>query len=158
MSAGNRAIWIDKECELVTFLDIRKEAKADIVCDSTKLPRSVRGPYDLVVFDPPHVNFGKNGRMASRYGHFTTEQIRDTIIGTAKEAHRVTRKEALMAFKWNDHDQKLDKVLAMMDEYWRPLFGQHLKNRGGKDARSQSFWVMLLRRNLKTRRPRGNRQ
>lgn len=25
-----------------------------------------------------------------------------------------------MAFKWNDHDQKLDKVLTMMDEYWRP--------------------------------------
>lgn len=146
MSAGNRAIWLEKDCELATFIDIRPEAKADVVCDSRSLPGEIVGPFDLVVFDPPHVNFGKNGHMAKRYGHFTTETIRDTIAQTAKEAHRVTRAEALMAFKWNDHDQKLDKVLAMMGDFWRPLFGQHLKNRGGADAKSQSFWVMLLRK------------
>lgn len=146
MSAGNRAVWIDKDCELATFLDCRETAKADFFCDSRDIPQEVGTDFDLIVFDPPHVNFGRNGLMSEKYGHHTTEEIRDIIRQSAREAHRVSRPEALMAFKWNDHDQKLDRVLGMMDEYWRPLFGHHMKNRGGADAKSQTYWVMLLRR------------
>lgn len=148
LSAGNRAIWLDKNNELATFIDIRPEVEPDVVCDSRSLPENIVGPFDLVVFDPPHVNFGVNGNMSKRYGHFNTETILDTIEKTSREAHRVTRSDALMAFKWNDHDQKLDKVLNLMSDFWRPLFGQHLKNRGGADAKSQSFWVLLLRKEV----------
>jgi hypothetical protein len=148
MSAGNRAIWIEKDCELVTFLDCRPEAKADFICDTRSIPDEVGKDFDLIVFDPPHVNFGKNAKFSKAYGHHTTEEIRDIVKGSGREAHRVSRRDALMAFKWNDHDQRLDKVLALMNDYWRPLFGHHLKNRGGSDAKSQSFWVMLLRRDI----------
>lgn len=146
LSAGNRAIWINKDLDFVTFLDKRPEAKADHYCDTRAIPDEVGKDYDLVVFDPPHVNSGKNGNMTKLYGHFTAAEIRDIVAGTASEAHRITKSNALMAFKWNDHDQKLDKMLALMDAYWIPLFGHHMRNRGGVAARSQSFWVMLLRR------------
>lgn len=148
ISAGHRAIWLDKDCDLVTFLDRRPEAQAHFFADSRAIPAEVGTDFDLIVFDPPHVNMGAKSEMAKRYGHATLAEIRSTIEGSGAETHRVTRPGALMAFKWNDHDLKLDTVLGLMAKYWRPLFGQHLKNRGGAAARSQSFWVMLLRRDL----------
>lgn len=145
LSAGNRAMWFDKENPIATFLDKRESVKPTFVCDTTKIPPEVGVDFDLVVFDPPHVNVGANSHMAKRYGHSTTKQILETVKGSAAEAHRVSRSEALMAFKWNDHSIKLDRVLDLMKPFWIPLFGSHMKNRGGSDARSQSFWVMLRR-------------
>ena len=113
LSAGNRAIWFDKNYRDATYLDIREEVKPDIVGDSTHT-NFPDGSFDLVVFDPPHVNCGVNSQMGKTYGHFTTERIREIIRGTSKEAWRITKEDALMAFKWNDHDQKLNKVLALM--------------------------------------------
>jgi hypothetical protein len=146
MSAGGRAIWIEKDLDFVTFLDRRPEMEPDFVCDTRAIPEEVGGGYDLVVFDPPHVNCGANGHMAKYYGHHTAAEIRDIVSGSSKEAHRVSRSGALMAFKWNDHDMKLDRMLDLMRPFWRPLFGHHMRNRGGSDAKSQSYWVMLLRR------------
>jgi hypothetical protein len=143
ISAGNRAVWYNKNHPLAVFIDIRPEVKPDFVMDSTDLKDFFDGMFDLIVFDPPHVNFGKFGKFGNfskSYGHFTTEQIRNIIKGSGKEAHRVAKKNALMAFKWNNHDQKLDKVLAMMPN-WEPLFG-HLTKDG---PRSQTYWVMLRR-------------
>lgn len=145
MSAGNRAMWLDKNNPLVTFLDKRPEVKPTFVCDTKNIPDDVGDGFDLVVFDPPHENVGAKSHMAKRYGHSTRSEIIETIKGSAKEAHRVSRENALMAFKWNDHAFKLDKVLELLWPYWTPLFGSHLKNRGGADAKSQSFWVMLRR-------------
>lgn len=143
MSAGKRAMWLDKQNPLVTFLDKRAEVNPTIVCDTTKMPPEVGGDYDLIVFDPPHENCGPNSDMSKRYGHSTRAEIIETIKGSASEAYRVSKPGALMAFKWNDHAFRLDKVLELFKPYWQPLFGSHLKNRGGSDAKSQSFWVML---------------
>lgn len=155
MSAGNRAMWFNKNDSRVVFLDKRESVKPTIVCDTTEIPYFVGEGYDLVVFDPPHENTGANSHMATHYGHSTRAEIIETIKGSGREAHRVTRENALMAFKWNDHAFKLDKVLALMSDYWEPLFGSHLKNRGGADAKSQSFWVMLLR---KSPTPEGEKE
>jgi hypothetical protein len=141
LSAGNRAIWFNKHHPDAYFLDCREKVNPDLVCDTRKIPEQAGSGYDLVVFDPPHVNFGKTSNMARCYGHHTTDDIRDIIAGSAKEAHRVTKDEALMAFKWNDHDQELKDVLALMSNYWEPLFG-HL-TRNGPSAPSQTYWVML---------------
>lgn len=140
MSAGNRAIWFNKTHPCATYIDIRPEVKPDFVVDSTKTGLADES-FDLVVFDPPHVNFGKNARMSKNYGHHTTEQIRQIIKGSGKEAHRVSKPNALMAFKWNNHDQKLPTVLKMMSEYWEPLFGHMTKD----GPRSQTYWTMLRR-------------
>ena len=146
LSAGNRAIWINKDLEFVTYLDKRPEAKADFICDTRDIPEFVGKDFDLIVFDPPHVNVGKNGRMAARYGHSTTKEIKETIKESAAQAHKISKENALMAFKWNDHSIKLDTALDLMSDFWMPLFGHHMRNRGGYAARSQSYWVMLLRK------------
>lgn len=141
MSAGNRAIWFNKDHPLAVFIDIRPEVEPTFVMDSTNM-KLASNHFDLVVFDPPHVNFGKNGKMSKNYGHHTTDQIRNIIKGSGKEAHRVTKSNALMAFKWNNHDQKLPTVLKLMSDYWEPLFGHMTKN----GPRSQTYWCMLKRK------------
>lgn len=146
MSAGNRAIWIQKDLDFVTFLDKRPETNPTFICDTKDIPEEVGADFDLVVFDPPHLNAGKNSNTSKSYGHHTTQEIKETVAGSAKESHRVSKPKALMAFKWNDHDISLDLALELMSPFWTPLFGHHMRNRGGSAAKSQSFWVMLLRR------------
>ena len=145
MSAGNRAVWFDKEYRDTTYLDLRPEVEPTIVCDTRHLPEEVGSGYDLIVFDPPHVNFGANAIMSKAYGHHTSEDIRSIVSGSAKEAHRVSRQDALMAFKWNDHDQSFDKILGLMDEWWEPLFGATTTVRTKHS--SMTKWVLLRRRN-----------
>lgn len=144
MTAGNRAMWFDKKYFDCTFLDCRAEVHPDIVCDTREMPSSVGDGYSLVVFDPPHVNFGAKAEMSKTYGWHTTEEIRDIIKRSAEQAYKVTLPDALMAFKWNDHDQKLEKVLALMSEWWEPLFGQKTAQRTAHVC--GTYWVMLRRR------------
>ena len=140
LSAGRRAIWFDKKNPLTTFLDKRPEVEPDFVCNTTDIPEEVGRDFDLLVFDPPHMNCGPGSNMSKTYGHHTYAEILETIEGTAKEAHRVSKAGALMAFKWNDHDVKLPRVLRLMPQ-WTPLFGHLTKDGPG----SKTFWVMLKR-------------
>jgi len=158
MSAGNRAMWFDKENPLVTFLDKRDSVKPTFVCDTKNIPKQAGNNFDLVVFDPPHENVGANGHMSKRYGHSTRAEIIETIKGSGREAHRISRNGALLAFKWNDHAFTLGRVLELMGPYWEPLFGSHMRNRGGASAKTQSFWVLLLRKTLVEAEREGHSQ
>lgn len=143
LSAGKRAIWFNKNHPLAVYVDKRAEVNPTFVADTTALPAVVGCDYDLVVFDPPHMNLGPNSNMSKRYGHHTTAEILTLVEGTAKEANRVTKQNALMALKWNDHDIKLQRVFDLMPQ-WEPLFGQLVKMSGSHDkSRSQTYWVML---------------
>lgn len=144
-------MWFDKDYRDATFVDIRPEVAPSVVADSRELPSQLGQDYDLIVFDPPHDNFGANSHMTKRYGHHTWEQIRDTVKRTAAEAHRVTRPDALMAFKWNTHTHKLGTILALVNDYWEPLFANLTSSRhrhltGGSNALSETYFVMLRRR------------
>ena len=150
MSAGNRAVWIDKKHRDAVYLDVRPEVNPDIVCDTRKLPTEVGEGFGLIVFDPPHLNFGKTSNMSKVYGHHTTEEIKSIVRESAKEAHRVSTKDALMAFKWNDHDMGLMYILSLMSQ-WEPLFGHWTRN--GPSAQSQTYWVMLRRKENETAMP-----
>ena len=141
MTAGNRAVWFNKNHPLATFVDMRPEVSPEIIADSGNLP--MNGLFDLVLFDPPHVNSGANSNTTKSYGHHTAAQIREFVTRAAAEAHRVTRTDALMAFKWNDHDQKLATVLALMATWWEPLFGATTTM--ATKHRSMTQWVMLRR-------------
>ena len=143
LSAGNRAIWWDKKYRDAVFVDIRPEVNPTVVADSRALPADFGG-FDLVVFDPPHVNFSAGAVMSKTYGHHTTEEIRLLIARTGQEAHRVTRPDALMVLKWNDHDQKLERILALLDPFWEPLFGQKVAFRTAHP--SATTWTLLRRR------------
>ena len=69
LSAGNRAIWIQKNLDIVTFLDKRPDVLPDYVCDTRDIPSEVGSEFDLVVSDPPHLNAGKNSNTSKSYGH-----------------------------------------------------------------------------------------
>ena len=141
LTAGNRAVWFNKKHPLAVYIDKRREVNPDIVADTTNLKEVIQdGIFDLVVYDPPHMNTGPNSNMSKCYGYHTTEQILSGIIGSGREAHRVTRTGALMALKWNTHDIKLQRVFELLPN-WEPLFG-HLTKDG---PRSQTYWVMLRR-------------
>lgn len=127
LSAGKRAIWFNKNHPMAVFVDRRKEVKPTIVADSRKLPKKVGDNFDLIVFDPPHMNCGPNSNMSRVYGYHTTKEILKTIEHTAKEAHRVSRSGALMALKWNDHDIRLQRVFDLMPQ-GEPLFGHLTKD------------------------------
>lgn len=143
MSAGKRAMWFNKNNSLTTYLDLRSEVEPTVVCDTRHIPDKVGTGFNLVVFDPPHVNFGANAEMTKQYGHHTSSDIRDIIKGSAAEAWKVSTEQALMAFKWNDHDQKLEKVLKLMEPWWIPLFGQLVAQK--TRHASSTYWTMLLR-------------
>lgn len=140
MSAGNRAVWFDKNHPMATYLDQRESVNPDYVCDTKNIPDCVGKDFDLIVFDPPHMNCGPNSKMSKTYGYHKTKDILETISGSGKEAYRVSKKNALMALKWNTHDIKLEKVFKLLPD-WEPLFG-HLTKDG---PRSQTYWVMLRR-------------
>ena len=144
LSAGNRAVWFDKNYPGATYVDIRPDVNPSVVVDSRALGEAVGSGYDLIVFDPPHVNFSAGAEMSKTYGHHTTAQIRELIVASSREAHRVSRADALMAFKWNDHDQKLATVLALLSPWWEPLVGHKVAMRT-KHA-SATTWALLRRK------------
>lgn len=146
LSAGNRAVWFDRQYRDATYVDVRPEVEPDVVADATALPAEIGDGYTLVVFDPPHKNNGASGNMVRNYGHWTADDIRRIVVGTAKEAHRITAPDALMAFKWNDHTRKVHSVLAWMSPWWEPMFGHGA--RGQQRHASMTHWVMLRRRDL----------
>lgn len=144
ISAGRRAVWFDKNHRDAIYVDIRPEVLPSIVADARALPAEVGEDFDLIVFDPPHKNNAASGKMAHNYGHWTAEQIRDIVTGSAREAHRIAKDDALMAFKWNDHTRKLTSVLAWISPWWEPLFGHGVS--GQQRHGSMTSWVMLRRR------------
>jgi hypothetical protein len=143
LSAGHRHIWFDKQNPLVTFLDRRAEVKPDFVCDTRQIPAEVGRDFDLVIFDPPHENLGANSRMTSSYGHSTREDIFSTVIGTGKEALRVTKENGLMALKWNDCAISHERVFSML-EGWEPLIAHGLRMPGRH--RTQTYWALLRKK------------
>lgn len=138
LSAGNRAVWFDKTYAGAVYVDIRSTVKPSVVADSRNLP--FNGPFDLVLFDPPHKNNGAESGMTRSYGHWTAEQITSIVRDTAKEAYRVASKNALMAFKWAEHTRTLANVLALLAPWWVPLFGH-----GVSHQQKGTSWVMLRR-------------
>ncbi len=141
-------MWVNKDNPLVTFLDIHPEVKPTFVCDTRNIPAEVGYGFNLIVFDPPHDNFGANSQMSQRYGHHTGPEISDIIKGSAAEAHRIAAPDALMAFKWNDRAKKLETVLDLLAPFWKPLCGQIVGQRPRRlnaEKYSSSYWVLLLK-------------
>lgn len=149
LSAGRRAVWFNKNHPLAIYLDKRAEVNPTIVCNTNEIPPEVGTGFNLICWDPPHLNCGKNSDMSKRYGHHTTEEIIKLLKRTGKEAHRISARDALMALKWNNHDIKIPTVFRLLEPNWEPLFGHLTKN----GPRSQTYWIMLRRLGMPD--PRG---
>ena len=102
----------------LSLLTLREEVGPSVVADSRVLPFS-DGVFDLVAFDPPHVNVGANSHMTKQYGHHKHEEIRGIVSSCAQEASRLTGANGLMTFKGNDAGQGCGKMLGLMRPRWR---------------------------------------
>ncbi len=141
-TSGNRSIWFNKNNPIVTFMDIRPEVKPDVLMDCTNI-NYVGEIYDLIVFDPPHCSMSKNnkGKFGKLYGTFRAGEIRDLVKGAFKEFHRILKPNGFVLFKWNDHDQKLKKMLDLAGDNFEALFGHRVSIR--TKHISQTYWVCL---------------
>jgi len=144
LSAGLRSMWFEKDRRDVVWIDVRPVVKPSVVADAGELPFAAGSGFDLVVLDPPHMNVGYGPKLVKAYGHWTTAQIERIVRRSAEDAHRVTRPGTLMAFKWNDHDVKLNEALGLVMPWWEPLFGSRVMHRT-KHAAS-TYWVMCRRK------------
>lgn len=142
VSGGKRMMWFDQRNPLCTFLDIRQEMEPDVVADSTQPLPFDKESFDLVVFDPPHHNFGQTGRATSTYGHTTAAQRRKLIEETARQIRIVLRPDGLLCFRWCDKNVRLEKILALLHGF-EPLFGHKVSER--KKWHSSLYWVLLRR-------------
>lgn len=141
LSAGKRAVWFNRLHPDTVYVDMRPEMYPTVVADTKALP--FNHCFDLIVFDPPHMTHGPNSAMAKTYTSMLADEIKDLIRKTSREAYRCAHDGTLMAFKWNDHDVRLDHILPLM-EGWEPLFGH--KTAWMNARGSSTVWVMLKKR------------
>lgn len=144
---GSRMFWFEPENEQAVFVDRRSEqhilcdgrtlnVAPDIIADFTNLPFP-DGRFSLVVFDPPHlVRAGNKSWMVKKYGKLSGAWKEDIRKGFS-ECFRVLKPDGTMIFKWNEHDVKVDEILALCDV--KPLFG----NRCGR--LSKSHWIVFIK-------------
>jgi len=147
-TAGFRGIWFDKNEEHTIYIDIRPEVNPDYVMDCTKTSFPDKF-FNLIVFDPPHIGTTpKNkGIMGKRYhGGLRASEIRELVRNASKEFFRILKDDGFLIFKWNNHDQKLSKMLSLMPEF-KPLFGHKVAIRT-KHA-SSTYYVVLIKNRKK---------
>jgi SAM-dependent methyltransferase len=147
---GGRAFWFDKADGRALFVDKRCESfqvdrrrgdlfhvAPDMLCDFSELPFP-SDTFALVVFDPPHVSFGKTSFMAAMYGRLEGDWREMLRLGFA-ECFRVLRPEGVLVFKWCDSDVPLREILALTPEV--PLIGNR------KPATAKTHWVLFMKPN-----------
>lgn len=146
-TAGGRMMWFDKENPNVLYTDIRTEAhtlcdgrtleiKPDMEVDFTNMPFE-DGTFNLVVFDPPHLNkLGQNSWMAKKYG-VLKYHWRDDIQQGLAECMRVLKQNGVLIFKWNETQIKLTDIMPLVPT--PPLFG-HTSGRHGK-----TIWMAFMK-------------
>ena len=141
-TCSTRSMWFDKQFPDCTYIDIREEVEPDKVmdCRHTDFPA---GEFDLILFDPPHLNMGKTSIMAQHYGHFTTAEILNLIAEAFIEFARILKPDRLVLLKWNNHDIKLERILKLIPSNFKPLFGQSVAYRTKHS--SQTYWVSILK-------------
>jgi ubiquinone/menaquinone biosynthesis C-methylase UbiE len=146
---GSKMMWFDKSRDDVIYGDKRKETHTlcdgrklevtpDVIYDFTALPFKDNS-FDLVVFDPPHMNtLGANSWMAKKYGVLFPgweEQLKEAFA----ECLRVLKPFGTLIFKWNETDIKTQKIVNVIGH--QPLFGHP----SGKH--SKTIWMTFAKHN-----------
>jgi hypothetical protein len=130
-ACGSRMFWFDKNNPDAVFGDVREESHTlcdgrslsihpDVILDFTSLPFE-DGRFNLVVFDPPHLNnCGPKGWQGIKYGRLPKEW-RGMLSKGFEECFRVLAENGTLIFKWNETRIKLSEVLSLTPVV--PLFG-----------------------------------
>lgn len=137
---GTRAFWFNRKDPRALFVDRRHETCAvdvgtpgtigrsaivvapDVQADFTALPFADES-FQLVVFDPPHVQREEAlGAVTRRYGVLNGDW-REMLRGGFSECFRVLKPHGVLVFKWGESQFKVAEILKLTSE--RPLFGHH---------------------------------
>ena len=142
-TCGGRMMWWDKSHPDVLFVDRRVvppgakvqqplwNVEPDLLADYRALPFSDNS-FDMVVFDPPHMNSntrGTTGIMAMTYGTITDL---DEVVAGLHECLRVA--SSWVVFKWNDADWTIGEIIERSGI--NPLFGHRTAKSG------RTIWAM----------------
>ena len=143
-TAGKRAVWFEKQYPDAVYIDVRPDGDTRNLLVDCRRTDFENGSFDLIIFDPPHMNCGPKSQMAARYGHWLTADIRDLVRDAFVEFHRLLRPDGLVAFKWNDHDTPLERILAPVSGFDK-LVGVPTAVRTKHS--STTYWVLMRRVN-----------
>lgn len=123
-TCGRRTIWFpyERHNKDTTYIDIRPEVKPDIVCDATNTPFADRS-FDMILFDPPFRQFGKNSIYGDVYTSMRKSEIYIFIKDAFKEFKRILKDDGVVIFKWGCYSNiNLYKVLDIAHDFV-PMFG-----------------------------------
>jgi ubiquinone/menaquinone biosynthesis C-methylase UbiE len=158
VTCGDRTIWFQKNEPHTIYCDIRNEewegdfGKAltstgkkkhrhlvinpDVQCSFTNLPFE-DDSFDLVVFDPPHIeNLGQNAWMRKAYGSLDGNW-KPMIRKGFEECIRVLRVGGVLVFKWSDISVSTRDIIKVIGQ--DPLFG----HRSGR--KMNTHWMCYMK-------------
>jgi len=162
---ASRSFWFDKNDEQTVYVDIRSETivrenmtrkdgslwrgwtmeiNPNILASFTTLPFQ-SNYFSLVVFDPPHAEFGGGSYMAKQYGTLRGRDWHVMISGGFSECVRVLKQDGILIFKWNEQDIPVSEILKLCPIM--PLFG----HKSGK--LNKTHWLTFQKRHLTQRPP-----
>lgn len=137
---GTRAFWFDRQDPRALFVDKRHETVAvdvgtpgtigrsaivvapDIQADFAALPFADES-FQLVVFDPPHVQRREaRGAVTRRYGCLNGDW-REMLRKGFEECFRVLKPSGVLVFKWGESQFKVADIMKLAPV--KPLFGHH---------------------------------
>lgn len=135
---GTRAFWFDRQDPRALYIDKRQETVAvdvgtpgtigrspivvapNVVADFSAMPFADES-FQLVVFDPPHVQRQEaRGAVTRRYGCLNGDW-REMLRKGFAECFRVLKPHGVLVFKWGESQFKVAEILRLTPE--RPLFG-----------------------------------
>lgn len=108
----------------------------DQVADFTAMPFP-DGSFQLVVFDPPHVQRQEAlGAITRRYGVLNGDW-REMLRKGFAECFRVLKPNGVLVFKWGESQFKVKEILELTPE--KPLFGHHTSK--------TTHWAVFMKAN-----------
>lgn len=149
---GGKMFWFDKKNPLVEFCDIRREeltlcdgrnhvVDPDTLCDFKNLPHA-SNQFDMVVFDPPHLNSnaGDNSWIVKKYGKLEKD-FKTQLSQGFSECFRVLKVGGTLIFKWNESDILVSDIIGCSPV--PPLFG----HKSGKQQKTH--WIVFIKTETK---------
>ena len=155
VTCGGRSIWFQKNEPHTIFCDKRAEewdgdfcigsdhphhqsisVKPDVICDFTNLPFEDE-TFNLVVFDPPHVeNLKESSWLRKKYGSLDGDW-KPMIKRGFQECMRVLKVGGVLVFKWSEVRISTREIINVIGQ--EPLFG----HRSGK--KMNTHWMCFMK-------------
>jgi DNA modification methylase len=165
-TAGNRTMWLWKECPHIIHIDMDKELqiKPDMICDNTQTPFKDK-TFDTIFYDPPH-NWGtaihyfsfRNSKEREKvfphsegvptyYGwdkYKTKDALLNHMNKASKEFYRILKDDGLLWIKWNEMAIPLRTVLIIFKQ-WIELMRLYVNDPTHTAGNAQTYWILMCK-------------